>query len=120
MPDIIDTRDLLDELRELCGGDEHNPDREIVLGWDDADAVRVEALRELLDEIGDEAQYGVVLIPESEFEDYARELAAGVPADRADVLSWPLNCIDWARAARELAMDYSSVTFDGKDYYCRP
>jgi hypothetical protein len=36
-----------------------------------------------------------------------------------DNLSWPLTCIDWERAARELAYDYSSVSFDGTDYYIR-
>jgi hypothetical protein len=118
MPDIIDTRDLLDELRDLCGGDEHNPDREIVLGWDDADRVRVEALRELLDEFGSEAQYGIALIPADDFEDYARELAEDIGAIGRDA-GWPCYCIDWARAARELAMEYSTVTFDGTDYYWR-
>ena len=33
--------------------------------------------------------------------------------------SWPTGCIDWKRAASELAVDYSSVTFDGRAYYYR-
>lgn len=30
---------------------------------------------------------------------------------------WPYNCIDWARAARELQMDYSSADLMGETYW---
>ena len=29
------------------------------------------------------------------------------------------TCIDWAQAARELRMDYTSVDFDGVTYWIR-
>ncbi len=48
--------------------------------------------------------------------DYAQELADDcgmVPSD----LSWPLTCIDWEQAARELQQDYTSVSYGGHDYW---
>lgn len=63
-------------------------------------------------------QHGATLIRDSYFEDYARELAddiGAVPTER----TWPMTCIDWEQAARELQMDYTSVDFDGVDYWVR-
>ena len=51
-----------------------------------------------------------------DFEEYAEELAS----DCYDIPdTWPHRCIDWEKAARELAQDYSLVTFRGTDYYWR-
>lgn len=62
--------------------------------------------------------YGLQLIADSYFEDYARELAEDLGAiDKSS--SWPNNCIDWSRAASELQYDYSSVDFDGETYWYR-
>ena len=58
------------------------------------------------------------MIREDAFEDYARELAEDIGAVPSDV-GWPVYCIDWERAARDLAMDYMSVRFMGDDYYIR-
>lgn len=62
--------------------------------------------------------YEPTLIPDGEFEDYARELAEDIGAIDRDA-GWPLRCIDWKRAANELRMDYTSITFDGDDYLTR-
>jgi hypothetical protein len=62
--------------------------------------------------------YEPTLIPEDEFEDYARELAEDIGAIPAG-MGWPLYCIDWERAARELSADYNRVTFRGTDYLIR-
>ena len=58
------------------------------------------------------------LIADYSFEEYAQELADDIGAINSDA-GWPNNCIDWERAARELAMDYSMVEFRGTDYYWR-
>ena len=63
-------------------------------------------------------RHGEAMIPESEFEDYARQLAEDIGAIPDDA-QWPCTCIDWERAARELAMDYFTVTYQGEDYYVR-
>lgn len=114
----IDTRELIDEANALVGGDWENIDEEVTNELDEDEAERLETLIAFLREIGDEAQYGVALIPEDEFEDYARQLAEDIGAIPEDN-NWPCYCIDWKRAARELRVDYSLITFDGDDYLYR-
>ncbi len=112
---MIDTRDLLDEMEELEAASELGR-----LG--DTDQERLDALRVLRDEIEDYSDDsfsdGIFLIPESDFVEYAREFAEDVGLVKDDV-SWPYTCIDWDKAADELRMDYSLVTFDGVDYLYR-
>jgi hypothetical protein len=117
MPDIIDTRDLIEELDalRLTGPTELT----------DEDRERMRALEEVIEEIGPEARWGESLIPESEFVDYAQQLADDVfpfprGSEGAQVRDmWPYTCIDWEYAARELRHDYSSVEFDGTTYLFR-
>jgi antirestriction protein len=69
-----------------------------------------------LEAFGD--NYECILIPKRDFEQYAEELAEElglIPEGN----QWPTYCIDWERAARELAMDYTSVTYAGTDYLIR-
>lgn len=107
--DRIDTRDLCDELATLDGADEE--DRE-----------RIVAILALFDEIsdyaGDDPEDGIFLIADDVFEDYAQELAEDIGAISSDA-GWPLYCIDWAQAARDLQMDYTACSFDGRDYWYR-
>lgn len=85
---------------------------------EDPDNERREALLELQDEIGDEFMHGATMIREDTFELYAQELADDIGAIDHDA-GWPATCIDWEKAARELAMDYSLITWDGHDWYVR-
>lgn len=114
----IDTRELLDELRGLVGGDEDHWDAEVVAELDDDEKERAEEIRTVLDEIGDEARYGAQMIREDSFVEYAQEFAEEVGAVNSDN-AWPVYCIDWNRAADELRVDYTSVTFDGHDWLVR-
>lgn len=123
MSDIIDSRELLVELRELVGGDELHPDPEVVAALDEDERERVQALRDVLANLPGETvegrhSWGVTMIPEDEFEDYARELAEDLGAIDSDA-AWPASFIDWPRAAAALAQDYSEVEFDGTTYLCR-
>lgn len=60
------------------------------------------------------------LIREDCFQDYAQELAQDIGRTTGDVdEEWPLTCIDWERAASELAHDYSTIEFAGESYYVR-
>ena len=91
--------------------------------WDGAEELA--ELEELLEELrgagGGDHQwegdwYPRELIDVDSFEEYAEELAGecyGIPD------TWPHRCIDWEQAARELAQDYSMVSFRGSDYYWR-
>ena len=56
------------------------------------------------------------MIPADDFTDYAQELAEDIGAIDRDA-KWPVYCIDWERAARELKMDYASVRVNGTTYY---
>lgn len=107
---MIDTRELIEELRNLELEEEEDLTEE--------DRERMDVINDVLDEIGNDAQDGVALIPEDEFEEYAQQLAEDIGAINDDT-AWPCTCIDWERAARELSMDYDCITFDGADYLYR-
>ena len=62
--------------------------------------------------------YGETLIRDDYFPSYAEELASDIGAINPDA-TWPLNCIDWEEAARQLQQDYSSVTWAGTTYWIR-
>lgn len=99
----IDSRDLIQWLEE----NEDDPDEE----------ERCEEIRSLEDCCEDWI-YGAAFIREDSFQEYAQELAEDIGAINRD-LSWPLNCIDWEQAAEALAMDYTTVEYDGHTYYVR-
>ena len=90
--------------------------------WDDSAEEREELERLLQlrkdccsDE--DEWQYGVQLINDDYFEEYAEELADDIGLLKG--YEWPLNCIDWSAAAQQLQQDYSSVEFMRSTYWYR-
>lgn len=123
-----------DELNQLAEDEDGRSDAEDELAlarkelqnFDENDGDELEKLTQLLDETrgygGDHQFEGdwfpAQLIAESDFEDYAREFAEDIGAIPDDA-QWPCTCIDWEKAARELQVDYSSVTYDGTDYLYR-
>lgn len=106
---VIDSRDLAARLNELEDQDEDDEP------LDEEELEERDALRELSSAIP-EWHDGATLIPESSFQDYAREFAEDIGAI-PDGAGWPCTCIDWEQTARELAMDYTSVEHDGDTYY---
>lgn len=142
--DIIDLRDViarfeeleaeLENLRELIvdaedGGNAKAIDEaKSALGtWKEGDeGGEFDLLRQMLSDCkgmgGDEEWcgdwYPVMLIRYSHFTDYAQELAEDCGMIQKDA-KWPYTCIDWDHAARQLLMDYSTVSFDGVNYHCR-
>ena len=62
--------------------------------------------------------YPVTLIRDSYFKDYAQDLAedTGMVDEKA---TWPMNCIDWEQAARELRYEYSAVYIGEIAYWTR-
>jgi hypothetical protein len=141
--DVIDSRDVIERLEELeaialpvynveTQTDEFDPS----IDKDEREEARRElfALRELIDQAEGYAEdwsYGVVLIRDSYFEEYAQEWASDIgayghplymePGTRPQDMStrWPFTCIDWEQAARELQDDYTAVNFDGVTYWVR-
>lgn len=122
--DMIERVEQLEVLRQPGPVDTGNPDDEFE-AQDDlfAELATLEsALAEMRGCGGDHewrgAWYPVTLIRESDFEDYAEQLAEDIGAISREP-QWPLQYIDWEKAADALRMDYSSITIDGTEYLYR-
>jgi len=90
---------------------------------------RLEQLQQELSELQEEAEDifafeqdcesyasgGSTLINESYFAEYVEELAR----ECGDISenSWLYSYIDWDRAAEDCKMDYTTITFEGTDFY---
>lgn len=118
--DVINVRDIIGRVEALRN--ERDFEEELA----DDDAAELAMLEGILSELagygGDEEfdgdWYPVQLIDESYFQEYAQELAedCGVVDTNA---RWPMNCIDWEQATRELQVDYSSIEIRGFTYWYR-
>jgi hypothetical protein len=130
--DVIDSRDVIARIEELeserealcdalCGSDSETIN-DTVNAFDESDEglklIALKALAEECEGYASDWQYGEPLIRDSYFKEYAMELADDIGATNGKQ-EWPLNCIDWDQAARELQMDYTSVDFDGVTYWIR-
>ena len=139
--DTIDSRDvitrlevLLEELRdefdELISTGEIPEDADFE-AWcsdqaDDSDARLCDEANEhkVLSDLAEQCEgygdwaHGETLIRDSYFSTYCEELAEEIGAIDPDA-KWPLNCIDWEAAADALKIDYTSLDFDGVDYWMR-
>lgn len=85
--------------------------------WDDDNGDELKhliAFREEAD--SSEWRYGVTLIRETHFEQYARDFAEDIGAMK-DCDKWPATCIDWKEASSELQQDFTGADFDGVTYY---
>lgn len=129
--DVIDSRDVIARIKELEaerdaftpeGGIDEEPESDTT--WKDANPDDAEELRILLalaeeaEDYADDWEHGETLIRDSYFQTYAQELAEDCGM-LENATAWPLTCIDWEQAARELQYDYSSIEFDGVTYWIR-
>ena len=109
--DILDSRDIIKRIEELEGIEERDDDEKVEL-------TALLALQEEAEGYSEDWKYGAMLIRDSYFKNYAQELADDSGAiDRNAV--WPTNCIDWDYAAEQLQQNYTSINFDGVDYWVR-
>lgn len=136
----LDTRDLYYRMIELQERDDAECDdcfgcvrsingTRVDLGacrpdpLDDGEVEELDALLALCEELGGEVAMRDgdcgPMIPEDQFEDYARELADDVGAIDTRNYSWPASHVDWEAAAEALASDYTIVTYECTDYYVR-
>lgn len=129
MDDTINSTDIIERIEYLsnCLADIPSATPESYDPADDSHGDRSAAIAELASLKALESQasgyapdweYGETLIRDSYFEDYAQELAEEIGDIKKDV-QWPYTCIDWAQAARELQVDYTSVEFDKITYWIR-
>ena len=118
--DMIDSRQVeeaIDELETLKNDARETGD------WDEFTGEE-EDLLEALIELRKEAEgtpdwiYGVPLIRESYWKDYAQSTAEEMGLINTDA-TWPNSYIDWDKAADELLQDYFEAEFDGVTYYVR-
>lgn len=131
--DIIDSRDVLERIAYLrAESAEHNeadaPHTED--GWSEtcplceanddlaSELAALESLAEEGNNYSEDWEYGTTLIRDSYFRTHAQEFAEDIGAINP-TSSWPIYCIDWEAAARDLKMDYTSVTFAGVTYWVR-
>lgn len=149
MDDAVDSRDILARISELEQEKETLRDKLLEAGvelagldvdlasalsalelaqdrlaeWDNGgDGAELLTLQAVIEEAegysGDSAKDGIFFIRDSHFTEYARQLADDMGQLKQD-LNWPYNCIDWEEAASQLQQDYTSVTWDGVDYWFR-
>ncbi len=120
--DLIDSREVIERIEELESERQDLVDVEDVdvEDWDAENGEELTALKALADEGESSADWlhGETLVRDSYFQTYAEKLADDIGAIDRNA-SWPVNCIDWEQAARELQQDYSSVDFDGVTYWIR-
>ena len=109
--DVMDSRDIIARIEELkdCQAD----------GDDEIDAEELKALEELAEEASGSPdwEHGEALIRESCWTEYCQDMledCGDLPKD----LPWYIH-IDWEWTAREIAMDYMTVDFDGIEYLIR-
>lgn len=106
---IFDTRDVLDRLAFLEADGEQDEEHGMLTAF----------VSEMTDYFGEQAlRDGITIIPDDEFEDYAKELAWELGAITEDS-HWPAAYIDWEAAAEALQMDYTAFDFDGVTYWGR-
>lgn len=128
--DVIDVRDIIARVLELRDErDEYNEKMGSPDAWDgvpDGEPEELAMLEDILSELagygGDEEFdgdcYPITLVSDRYFQEYAQNLAedCGMVDTSA---RWPMNCIDWEQAARELQYDYSSIEIHGSTYWYR-
>jgi len=105
--DLIDSRSVIERISDLESMDER----------DECEDEELSSLNGLEDQASTgEWRYGVTLVRDGYFEDYARQLAEDTGAIKADA-GWPYDYIDWEAASDALKIDYTSVDFGGVTYW---
>ena len=140
--DLLDSRDVIarrDELKEErdaiyccaefstgsgvhdeeCNTEAKDAAERELKQWDEDYGDELRALEAFISEGSDSWKDGETLVRESYFEDYARDVTEDIYGSEMLAASWPLTCIDWEQAARELQYDYTGADFDGVTYYYR-
>lgn len=120
--DTIDSRDVIARIAWLEDCCTCNHDTNLCDLTDDehSEASTLQSLEREACDYTSEWEDGATLIRDSYFEEYAEQMAEDIGAiDSTKTYGWPLNCIDWERAARELQADYSEVDFAGVSYWIR-
>ena len=115
--DVLDSRDIIKTLEdwesdlEIAREEAESEPDDVRQELDDGVLEgRVKALREFVRECegAEDWEFGIELVRDSFFEQYARDLAEDVGAINGEE-SWPCDHIDWGAAASALQGDYFSA-----------
>lgn len=91
---------------------------ELIDPLDDVEIEVLAAIDDLMSELGAQAfHYGGAMIIESEWEDYAQQVAEDTGTIEEDSPLHPY--VDWSGWADALSQDYGSTVFLGESYYVR-
>ena len=107
MSDVIDSRNLLEELKTLDKID---------------DLDRIAEIEELIEEVGrDYCEDGITFISERYWVQYCEDTAYeyGYVDGNPNGYNPLSNYIDWQGWANAVAMDYNQTEFDGDTYHWR-
>lgn len=114
---IIDSREVIERIRTLESW-EDDPD----IGLTDDESQELADLRDLAEE-GEglsDWRYGVTLIRDDYFEEYAQEFFEDTrDSNSSKITEWPYCHIDWEAAADALKEDYTSIDFGDETYWGR-
>lgn len=91
-----------------------------LIDWDHDNADELKSLQDLASEGEDatsEWRHGETLIREDYWVEYVQDLCKDIGDLPQDIPHYIV--IDWDETARNIAMDYSTISFDGVDYYIR-
>ena len=120
--DTIDSRDVIFHIEDLESDLADARDEEDTLAVADI-LLQLKPLQELAEEgeTLEDWEHGVQLIRDSYFETFAQEFADDIGAinESQSGGNWPLYCIDWEQAARELQQDYTPIEYEGVTYWAR-
>lgn len=134
--DVIDSRTIIERIEYLQGlredfqsdndlseyAGEGMNEEEKWSEWEESDeGIELAALEELAADAGnaEDWQYGVTLIRDSYFQEYAEELVKDI-GDLPSNLPWYIESnIDWKGVAEDIQQDYFNVDFDGVTYWVR-
>lgn len=115
----LEDSDASDETERDTLSEELDAARNAVAEWDADNGDELTTLRAFASE-GEGSfsdwYFGVALVRDSYFENYAQEFAEDIGAINRKTF-WPHTCIDWKQAADELRHDYSCIDFDGVTYW---
>lgn len=115
--DFLDSRDVISriaDLTEQLAGELNEYDDRDELTQELTDLTALAEQGESLDDW----TYGVQLILDSYFQEYAEQFADDIGAIDRNA-SWPLTHIDWEAAARDLQSDYTAIEVAGYTYWAR-
>lgn len=132
--DLRDLAELAEECRDVLDP-ENEPDT-----YDDEERqearevlVKLSKLADDLNQANDETDgdsvsealndamgyYGPTLLSEDYFPEYVKEFVSDCGYIPAELPGFIANNIDWDGVAEDMKQDFTSVTFDGEDWYIR-